>query len=232
MYQELVILSPHLDDAALSLADHILDWQKKHTVHILTVFTSFACSHLSTDAEVNLMNSGARDQFELEEMRKNEDRQAMKLLHMEKNFQYLDFVDAGFREVGKKTLYSSFNNLFLGSIQDSPAYLSLVEKELRKHIPSTAIVVLPLGVGKHVDHLIVRTVAEKIVSPQKRWYYAEYPYASSLSKWNLATFWQASISRNSSKYFSSKKYLILKSYRSQMPILFSKKTSYKEQVYW
>ena len=40
--KEIVVISPHLDDAVVSCCDHILDWKKKgNRVRILTIFTAF-----------------------------------------------------------------------------------------------------------------------------------------------------------------------------------------------
>ena len=45
---------------------------------------------------------------------------------------------------------------------------------LRKNLPETCELVVPLAIGNHRDHVLTRTASERLGVPL--WYYADYPY--------------------------------------------------------
>ncbi len=51
----------------------------------------------------------------------------------------------------------------------------VIADQLRS-LPPAGMLVAPLTVGHHVDHLLVRAAAE-LLAPQGLWYYEDYPYA-------------------------------------------------------
>jgi LmbE family N-acetylglucosaminyl deacetylase len=61
-----------------------------------------------------------------------------------------------------------------------PAEYPLVEdlsRELADLLPSAYTLVVPLALGGHVDHRLVRAAAERLVaSGASAWFYADYPY--------------------------------------------------------
>ena len=89
--RKIAILSPHLDDAILSLTDHILLWQKKGMdITIFTVFTSFSANTLTTDTSNYIHKSGFKNVKKFELARKKEDLTAMKILGLHGKYIHLD----------------------------------------------------------------------------------------------------------------------------------------------
>ena len=112
--KRIIIFSPHLDDAALDLCDHILFWKKQsYEVEIVTVFSSFKTSHVSHDVRVGT-GIANRSVLEFERARKLEDKNAMGALGVK--WRHLDFVDGGFRQYKQIPVYKDFLALFCGSI--------------------------------------------------------------------------------------------------------------------
>ena len=52
--------------------------------------------------------------------------------------------------------------------------IPLVTDFLRKNLPETCDLVVPLAIGNHRDHVLTRTAAESLGVPL--WHYADYPY--------------------------------------------------------
>jgi LmbE family N-acetylglucosaminyl deacetylase len=46
-------------------------------------------------------------------------------------------------------------------------------------------VVIPVGIGCHIDHLMARTAAEQVWQPMQRQYYLDMPYALDPRRWRL-----------------------------------------------
>jgi len=47
---------------------------------------------------------------------------------------------------------------------------------LQKNVPSQALLVIPIGIGDHMDHRLVKAAAQKSALPA--YYYADYPYVT------------------------------------------------------
>ncbi len=67
---------------------------------------------------------------------------------------------------------------------------------LRKNIPSGSDVVIPLTIGHHRDHVLVRTAAERLGTPL--WHYVDYPYIIQ-DTYNLDDWLPASAEQHSMK---------------------------------
>jgi hypothetical protein len=91
---------------------------------------------------------------------------------------------------------------------------------IRKNMPETCELVVPLAIGSHRDHVLTRTAAEWLGIPL--WFYADYPYLiygdHSLSDWlpaNPETF-SIDISADGLKVWQDG----FACQRSQIPLLF------------
>ena len=118
--KRILVISPHLDDAVLDCADHILQLKRAgHYVKVLTVFTKFADKHISSAARTYMYQSGFKKARDFERFRKLEDKQAMNMLQVD--WQHLNFTDGWFRTKQTVSLYPE-NLLFQGHISksDSP----------------------------------------------------------------------------------------------------------------
>ncbi len=219
--KQIIILSPHFDDAALSCSDHILKWLAQgHDVTIITIFTKFRTPVIPEFLSLSMRQSGFTSLRKYEHARKNEDLEAMRLLGVK--FVHLSFTDGGFRHYKNQPLYPTSQDLFSGRLHPQDKKLAINTQTLvAEYIPESAIVVMPFGVGSHVDHVIARQVGENLSSLANRWYYLDQPYA--LDKTNLTIrlrikrFW---MKRNVLPISEFKKQ-VLDCYPSQMKVLFT-----------
>jgi SAM-dependent methyltransferase len=172
-----LFLSPHLDDAVLSCGIFLerLKGAKKK-VEVTSVFTSGDNPPYSPQAKSFLKACGYRDATKLFRDRKREDAAAMKFYKA--GLKHLGFVDAAWRRNEKgKLVYKSQEMQFSGQISEEDGRLQagLGQKISEGLIERGRVAVFaPLGIGGHVDHLIVRQAAEKQNLPTFFW--EDFPY--------------------------------------------------------
>lgn len=164
---DIVVLSPHLDDAVLSLGSHIIKWKKEgKKIKVITVFNRFGNrKNLPSYTKDYLQKSGFDTVVRFENARNREDQDAMKMLGVE--YEHWDFIDAGFRGV-----YKTREALLSGTINNKDNEL-VKQIEIKIKTLSSELFLVPYGVGGHVDHLIVKKAAEKM---ETRGHYLEQPY--------------------------------------------------------
>jgi len=146
-----LVVSPHLDDAVLSvpgfLRTRALDGER---VLVLTVFS---------EGDAGFM------------WRRAEDLAALALLGVEA-------LHLGLRDAPQRRgLERCFRALVLGALPQGDADAALVIHTLVDAITALAptVTLLPLGVGEHIDHRIVHTVHSRLPGPLG--FYEERPYA-------------------------------------------------------
>ncbi len=152
---KIIFLSPHLDDVVLSCATWIMRLKKAgHEIEILNIF-----------------NSG--EPHEAYQERMNEDAEAIKILDIQASA--FDLSDAPFREVIQRT---KGQILFVTPDEDQES-LRQVARLLALKLNENAYdwVYAPLGVGWHLDHLIVHEAAIQSFALSKLRFYAERPYS-------------------------------------------------------
>ena len=225
MAQEtLLIISPHLDDAVLSCADHALDWQDRGGA--VTVLTLFSDAGSGVSMLLGTADQPCTDGHQRMRQRRKEDEVAMRQLGFE--FSHLGMVDAAFRGRDGSdfpdlaTLWGST----LGKGGDELATIAAVR--LLPWISAAALVLAPLGVGGHVDHLIARAACEQARGTSAMAYYADMPYARAPWRWQAAQCRQAAVSRRSWRWISPRKERVLRAYTSQMPQLFMSRPRFPE----
>lgn len=86
---------------------------------------------------------------------------------------HLNLVDAMYRRTGTGTL------LYTQDVFDpiDPREIKIIEQtasQLASNLTLHDTIVCPLGLGKHVDHIITRLAVETLDRPI--WYYADIPY--------------------------------------------------------
>lgn len=169
---EVVIFSPHLDDAILSCGSLLTDLADNRVpLTIINVFTRG--SSLVTPLNQRLLRqAGFPDAEQYFAARKEEDRVALENLPGIKIIN-LDCTDAPWRQaVSGKALYET---VFDDRHTDDVAVLAEIKEKINQHFfhPEAAIIG-PLGCGRHVDHLITRDVVTDLIA--KPIYYADFPY--------------------------------------------------------
>jgi len=173
---EYIFISPHLDDAVLSCGAiiHTLTRQQHHSVEIWTLFAG--------DIPEGPLSPFAREIHErwntgelAPQIRRAEDKLACERLGA--TARQLTYPDCIYRlRAGSdQPVIMKNEDLFSQENASQDPLIDEITQKLIKNIPSESILILPLGVGNHLDHLIARTAAEKL--PHTRYYYADYPYS-------------------------------------------------------
>ena len=171
--QHWIFLSPHLDDGALSCGGLLWDLaQNGHQVEIWTMmagdppdenYSPFAQqNHLAWDM------TGA----EAAAMRRAEDQQACEVLGV--GYRHFDWPDAIYRrdqETGEPVVNN--NSELFGKPPEKPL-VSEISHLLTTQLPHDSVLVSPMGLGMHIDHLAVKLAAK--ATGRVNYFYADYPY--------------------------------------------------------
>lgn len=186
-----LFLSPHLDDAVLSCGALIASEAGKRDIAVLTFFTECSPTPHTRAARSFLRQCAVQDAGSLFEARKKEDATVLAGLGVQ--FRHYGATDALFRRrketipgssVLGKTLpelvhrYPTYRfDIALGRISRGDTGLieelhDTVGEEIEKL--NAGLVFCPVGVGKHVDHLITRAVGEE--SADRTVFYSDFPY--------------------------------------------------------
>jgi LmbE family N-acetylglucosaminyl deacetylase len=171
-----VYLSPHLDDVALSCGGRI--WQQTRAgerVAVVTIFAAAPEPDARPSSYARELHARWGQSPEAVKARQEEDLQALSLLAAEPlHWPYTDCVYRG--TPSGDFPYASEEALW-GEIHPSEARLvrELAERVGALPLLPGGMLYVPLAVGRHVDHRIVRQAAEGSERPLT--YYEDFPYA-------------------------------------------------------
>jgi LmbE family N-acetylglucosaminyl deacetylase len=183
----LLVLSPHLDDAALSCGAMLIHACGRAPVTVATLFTEAPPPPYTLSARRYLRQVGAPDAQTLYGQRRNEDRAALEPLGI--TCLHLGLTEAQFRLRPRRRAHPRWARLLPELAHLYPVYrLQIVSgrvapddavtmRLVREHVIRLAgrgLVLAPLGVGGHVDHVLVRTAAAYSGAPVV--YYSDFPY--------------------------------------------------------
>jgi LmbE family N-acetylglucosaminyl deacetylase len=167
---EWVFVSPHLDDVALSCGGAVAKAARSGAPLIVTVFAGIPEGDLSEFAHFQHERWNLPDS-EGVVLRREEDRRAARELGESVQIAWLDYLDAIYRDPD----YSSDEALFGAPLECDLTLAEQVYQDLRR-LPTTRYV-LPMGIGNHVDHQIVREAGAMLLRDGSEvWVYAEVPY--------------------------------------------------------
>src|SRR5579871_5506523 len=177
-----IFLSPHLDDVVYSCGG-TLGVQVSSGLRplVLTVFAGLPTSNatLSPLAQHQFTNAGvslAQGASSLVEARRKEDADALN--YLECDYLWLDYLDAVYR--GNPPYYKTNSDLIGGDVhpsdQEIDSRLSQALLELQERLPDT-VWYAPLGIGRHVDHQLVCSIADRLVQRGAGvYFYEDIPY--------------------------------------------------------
>ena len=168
-----IFLSPHFDDVALSCG--ALVWDMTHQgnqVEIWTVMAGYPPDeNFSPFAQETHLVWGKSGR-EAIDMRRDEDRTACNILGaVPRHFHWPDVIYR-YDENDAAPMVNGDEELF-----NKPPESSIVGdivNHLTNQIPKDATLVLPMGLGGHLDHRAVVQAGAKL--PRVDFYYADYPY--------------------------------------------------------
>ncbi len=171
-----IFLSPHLDDAALScggLIAHLIP--NGAEVLVITVFAGFPARR-EPSALAAQLHSHWGDPADPVVLRRNEDKKAIGLLGAD--WLHLHYPEAIYRFEEPSFLYLRSGDLF-GSPHpsDSAVVAQIAESVTEICHPGQTEIHAPLAIGNHVDHQLVRNAAFILLRRSFRvTFYEDYPY--------------------------------------------------------
>ena len=183
----LLVLSPHLDDAALSAGGLLIHACGRTPVTVLTLFTEAPPPPYTLSARRYLRQVGAPDAQTLYRQRRAEDREALEPLGI--TCVHAGLTEAQFRlrpHRGKGSLWARVLpelahlypvyrlHVISGHVAPGDARTLRLARELVTRLAGGGLVLAPLGVGGHVDHVLARTAAAYSGAPVV--YYSDFPY--------------------------------------------------------
>ena len=189
-----LFLSAHLDDAVLSCGALVQALAKRCSTTVVTAFTAAGPRPHTLAARKFLRACAANDAGTLFQARRAEDRDVLDALGVE--HVHLGLTDALFRRRNSRTaLARQLGRLVPELAHRYPTYrfdiargrvsrvdrslTAILTAEVRKQLTRTRAEILfcPVGVGRHVDHIITRTIGEHFAD--RVVYYSDFPYNQS-----------------------------------------------------
>jgi LmbE family N-acetylglucosaminyl deacetylase len=174
-----LVMSPHLDDAVLSCGALLAHLAARQPVTVATVFTAAAPPPWSLPARRQLRALGGADAEDFFAQRRAEDRDVLAGLGAAPV--HLGFRDALFRRGRRRPAYPTFRfDAARGRVASCDAGLAAqvsarVCAMARAH--EAGVIFAPIGVGRHVDHLITRRAAWALAGRIPVVYYSDFPYS-------------------------------------------------------
>ncbi len=160
---ELTILSPHRDDAAFSLSVALSYWSKLQLkLKVVNFFTrsEYAPRALSTYTST------------VSALRRREDRSALSALDLGIRIEALDLLDAPLRYGVSAHAICRPETAALQSVSE----IEDLGRRIRQYF-IRGLVLAPLALGDHVDHLAVSSAALSNSVDHKLGFYEDLPYA-------------------------------------------------------
>ncbi|MBK8139348.1 MAG: PIG-L family deacetylase [Chloroflexi bacterium] len=178
-----VVLSPHPDDAPLTMGAYIHHLTTRGERVLIVTTMAGEIPHTLPDTPVvhefhTTWDVGDNPIF----LRHDEDRAAAAVLGAEVTF--LDIADCIYRTLDGEPLYFTRSDVF-DKVNPADPVIAVPES-LRALVREAGTIYAPLSIGKHVDHQIARGWAEELARdyPGKTiLFYTDYPYAEVSGAW-------------------------------------------------
>ena len=177
-----IFLSPHLDDVVYSCGG-TLGVQLSSGIHplVITVFAgvpdaNLQLSPIATQIHREMGISNSQGVGAAVEARRKEDAAALDYLQVD--YLWLNYPEAIYR--GSPAYYSTKEQLIGGAVHNADLAIDHQLAQdlvtLAERLPDAAWYA-PLGIGRHVDHQIVSSAADRLVQRGTKVYlYEEFPY--------------------------------------------------------
>lgn len=168
-----IYISPHFDDTVLSCGGLIFEQTRQGIpAEIWTIFAGNPPpGPLSTFAQVTHAMWGTNGGEETVALRKHEDQTAANLVGAK--FTHFDFPDCIYRRSpAGEYLYPE--SVFISPHPLDRKLPNRIARALKPGLLPEDVVVCPLTLGGHVDHVLARRAAEQLDRPLH--YYADIPY--------------------------------------------------------
>lgn len=171
-----IYFSPHLDDAVFSCGGIIAQQVcQGKSIEVWSFFTADP-PQMNLTPFAKILHKRWGKSSNPYQVRRREDMDACALLSV--NYRHFGFLDCIYRRypanntpVVKKTA-----DLFQPIREKETELLGVITQTLRQYLHPEDVIILPLGVGSHIDHLLVKNLAYNLEN--ERLYFPDYPYAS------------------------------------------------------
>lgn len=169
MKKKVLLISPHPDDIELSLGCSMNRNSERFEVCIWDVFTQ------------KKYNKIEKDFSEVIQIVKDEEFDVWK--NREVHIIYDNFVDAQLRHNCRASQLMGNGSLFKGLKEERQLYKELKNSfcNLIQEVKPDYVGV-PMGIGRHIDHLIVREMVLSIAGQYQIFFYEDMPYSMN-KKW-------------------------------------------------
>ncbi len=177
-----IFLSPHFDDVVYSCGG-TLGVQVSSGLRplVITIFAGIPpaeqpLSPYALQVMSHMGSASTQGARALEERRRKEDSTALDYLQCD--YLWLDYPEAIYR--GNPAYYNRYEQLIGGDVHPADQVidrqLAQTLLDLQARLPDAAWYA-PLGIGRHVDHQIVCSAADRLVQRgAKVYYYEDFPY--------------------------------------------------------
>lgn len=181
--RQLFVISPHYDDAILSLGMFLYNLKAHSKITIINIFTKAHKGPYTFSGKKFIDKTKYDNANDLFRQRAIEDKKVISKINAK--IIYLRLVDALFRKKTKKTnlgkyiaefdhIYPTYRWHILKKIQSNDTALKELKTKLKKLIPQDSIVFSPFGIGNHVDHIITKKACSALF--KNLIYYIDFPY--------------------------------------------------------
>ena len=185
----LIVLAPHLDDAALSCGALMIHAARRTSVTVATFFTEAGQRPYTLSARRYLHQVGAPNAQALFQERQTEDRAALESIGI--TCVHVGLTDALFRRrphperrsLSARLLPELAHIYPIYRVHITSGHIATADVGTLRDVCDTIqllagsgprLVLAPMGVGSHVDHVLVRSAAER--SGARLVYYSDFPY--------------------------------------------------------
>jgi len=168
-----IFLSPHLDDVTLSCGGLVWDLARQGArVEIWTIFAGYPSNEDFSEFAQQNHRSWGKTGVEAIDMRRAEDINACHLLDAQpRHFSWPDVIYRRHPDTGQPVVN---NNDELFHAPPESILISTIAQTLSQEISPETTLVLPMGLGGHLDHRAVVEVGKQL--NRIDYYYADYPY--------------------------------------------------------
>lgn len=181
--KKIYILSPHFDDAILSLGMLIYALKEQADIHIINIFTTAHEGPYTFSAKRFIKSSGFANAHDLYQERNTTDKEALSFVGAKRI--NIGLQDALFRKKTHTSLVGNFipeyNHVYptyalhiIRHVSEYDPSPHILERKLARMVPSDAVIFVPFGIGNHADHVITREIARKLF--HHCCYYLDFPY--------------------------------------------------------
>lgn len=181
-FERVVILSPHLDDAALSCGGLLHALRE----HVSTLVVSISCGTLRVVGADGSAKVSSRRGHVSSRTRRREDIAAMH--SVDTDFVHLSFADGIYRRspLTGRLIYRNERERWVAPRIEDMAHIEELYLVLRRLCLDLGQILLvsPMGIGNHVDHQIAAQVAVRMAASNagaELLFYEDFPYVADSS---------------------------------------------------